>query len=298
MTTSDRLPTPRDPQLSDEQQAQLDRWLPGAVVVHDHSWGLVETRVLEMEHAGCRYIVKAAGPGDGHLRREVEAHQTWLTPWTSVGQAPVLVHHDLGASVIVTRFLPGTLVLGSLAADDPEVLRQAGDLLARLHHQPGPVDDGYEARENEKSLRWLRQPHRIEYETVERLRVEVASWLTPPARLVPTHGDWQPRNWLVHHGEVRIIDFGRAALRPAMSDLTRLAAQEFRRDPRLEAAFLSGYGSDPRADEKGGTHAWFRTRVREAIGTAAWAHQFGDEAFEAQGQRMIAEALADPSSSG
>lgn len=100
-------------------------------------------------------------------------------------------------------------------------------------------------------------------------------------------------NWIVHEGVVRIIDLGRAALRPAMSDLTRLAAQDFRRDARLEAAFLTGYGSDPCVAEPGSTDAWFRTRVREAIGTAAWAHQFGDESFEAQGHRMIADALSE-----
>ena len=85
-----------------------------------------------------------------------------------------------------------------------------------------------------------------------------------------------------------VIDFGRADLRPALSDFGRLAAQEFRRDPALEAAFLEGYGPDPR--EPG---AWQRSRVREAIGTACWAFQVGDEAFEAQGHRMIAESLAD-----
>ena len=105
--------------------------------------------------------------------------------------------------------------------------------------------------------------------------------------LVPTHGDWQPRNWLVHDGVVSVIDLGRADLRPAMTDLTRLAAQDFRRDPRLEAAFLEGYGSDPREPS-----AWHRTRLREAVGTAVWAHQVGDEAFEAQGHRMIEDALA------
>jgi hypothetical protein len=31
--------------------------------------------------------------------------------------------------------------------------------------------------------------------------------------------------------------------------------------------------------------------IHEAIGTAAWAHQVGDEPFEQQGHRMIAEAL-------
>ena len=87
------------------------------------------------------------------------------------------------------------------------------------------------------------------------------------------------------------IDFGRADLRPAMSDLTRLAAQQFRVVPGAEAAFLAGYGADPRD-----TDAWFRTRVREAIGTAVWAYQVGDEAFEAQGHRMVAAVLAEAGS--
>lgn len=103
---------------------------------------------------------------------------------------------------------------------------------------------------------------------------------------MPTHGDWQPRNWLVHDDVVCVIDFGRAALRPAATDFARLAVQDFRRDPSLEAAFLDGYGTDPR--EPG---AWRRNQVREAIGTAVWAYRVGDEQFEAQGHRMI-EALS------
>ena len=74
----------------------------------------------------------------------------------------------------------------------------------------------------------------------------MASWPTPPATLVPTHGDWQPRNWLVHEGLVSIIDFGRADLRPAWTDFSRLAAGQFLEDAALEAAFLEGYGEDPR----------------------------------------------------
>jgi hypothetical protein len=38
--------------------------------------------------------------------------------------------------------------------------------------------------------------------------------------------------------------------------------------------------------------AWHRHRLREAIGTAAWAYQVGDEAFEQQGHRMITAALS------
>jgi hypothetical protein len=76
-------------------------------------------------------------------------------------------------------------------------------------------------------------------------------------------------------------------MRPAMTDFARLAVQDFGRDPELEAAFLDGYGADPREAD-----AWHRNRIREAIGTAAWAYRVGDEPFEAQGHRMIAGALS------
>ena len=72
-----------------------------------------------------------------------------------------------------------------------------------------------------------------------------------------------------------------------MTDFARLAVQDFSRDPKLEAAFLEGYGADPREAD-----AWHRNRVREAIGTAGWAYRVGDERFEAQGHQMICDALA------
>ena len=250
--------------LSPRQRALLDQWLPGATVERDHGWGLVATTVLEVTQAGSRFIVKAGGESDHHIERELEAHRNWLGPWTSRGRAPVLEHADAQATY-----------------------RQAGELLALLHSQTAATDDDYESRENRKSLALLDAAHRIAPPTVERLRAEIASWPAPAAALVPTHGDWQPRNWLIHNDIVSVIDFGRAAMRPAWTDLARLTAQDFRRDPNLEAAFLDGYGTDPR--EPG---AWHRTLVREAIGTATWAYRVGAEAFEAQGHRMIDEALS------
>jgi Phosphotransferase enzyme family len=273
--------------LSARQRVLLADWLPGARVVRDHSWGLVARTVLEVEHDGTTYVVKAGGPDDHHMTRELRAHREWLFPWTSRGRAPTLVHHDDAALLVVTRFLPGQLVEGSAAAEDPEVHRQAGILLSLLHDHPAVVDEHYESRENCKMIGWLEREHRIAPDVEQRLRDEIAAWPEPPATLVPTHGDWQPRNWLHHDGIVRVIDFGRADLRPASTDLARLAAQAFRRDPALERAFLDGYGSDPR--EPAG---WHRQQVREAIGTAVWAFSVGDERFEAQGHRMIADALA------
>lgn len=272
---------------SDQQLCLLDRWFPQYRLAQDHSWGLVERAVWQIEHAGDHYVVKAGGADDHHIGREIEAHLHWLAPWTSLGRAPQLVHHDRDANLLVTRWQPGDLVRDVDAVDDPDTYVQAGHLLALLHTQLGEQDPDYEVRANRRSLDWLDQPHRIAADTVQTLRALLRSWPTDPVVVVPTHGDWQPRNWLVHDAVVSVIDFGRAALRPAMTDFTRLAAQEFRREPVLEEAFLSGYGSDPREPA-----AWQRERVREAIGTAVWAHQVGDEAFERQGHRMISDELS------
>lgn len=272
--------------LTDHQRTLLAAWLPGAELVRDHSWGVVGTTVLELLHDGTRYVAKAGDDRDHHLAREIRAHREWLRPWTSIGRVPELVRADAEARLLLTRYLPGELVQGTrheLAADTYE---QAGALLARLHAQSSLTDDTWEAREQAKALAWLDRPHRIPAEVEARLRETVSSWPTPPMTLVPTHGDWQPRNWLVHGGEVSVIDLGRADLRPALTDFARLAAQQFRGEPALEAAFVEGYGDDPREPD-----AWRRHQVREAIGTAVYAHQVGDEQFERQGHRMIEEAL-------
>ena len=274
--------------LSERQADLLAGWMPGWRPVDDLGWGLVGTTVLRVEHDGEPYVVKAGDDADHHLARELRAHREWLAPWTSRGRAPVLVHGDEAAKLLVTRYLPGELVQGSAAETDPDTYEQAGWLLRLLHDQRSVADDGFEARERDKALAWLARPHRIEPSAAAALQEMVTGWPTPPTRLVPTHGDWHPRNWLLDDATVRAIDFGRADLRPAMSDLTRLAAQQFRVVPGAEAAFLTGYGTDPRDAD-----AWFRTRVREAIGTAVWAHQVGDEPFEAQGHRMVAEVLAE-----
>jgi aminoglycoside phosphotransferase (APT) family kinase protein len=274
-------------QLTERQRELLQVWLPGADVVRDHSWGLIGTTVLELRYDGSPYIAKAGDETDHHLARELQAHRLWLEPWTSRARAPQLVNGDEDAKLIVTQYLPGELVEGGDHEKRPATYHQAGELLALLHKQFAVEDADFEARERDKSLAALAKPHRIAPDLVKRLRDDVESWPTPTVSLVPTHGDWQPRNWLVDDEVISVIDFGRAGLRPALTDFGRLAAQQFRSDPALEYAFLEGYGDDPREPA-----AWHRNRVREAIGTAVWAYQVGDETFEQQGHRMIAEALA------
>lgn len=274
--------------LSGTQRRLLATWLPGFEVVADMSWELVSTRVLHLRHDGRDYVAKASGPEDHHLAREIHAHLHWLNPWKTAGRVVELVQYDETAHLILTSYLPGTLVEGSPAQDDPKIFHQAGTLLASLHGQEtfSAVDADYEKRRNTRTFEWLDATHRIAPGIEARLREIVQKWPTEPARLVVTHDDWQPRNWLAHEELVYPIDFGKVILHPAHEDFTRLDAQDFRRDPRLEAAFIEGYGSDPRQ-----CAAYCRQQLRSAISTAVWAFSVGAHDFEAQGHRMIAEWL-------
>ncbi|WP_018156342.1 hypothetical protein [Demetria terragena] len=80
-------------------------------------------------------MLKAGGPNDSHIARELRAHRDWLAPWTTIGRAPEIVHGDSDLKMIVTRYLPADLVQGSSAAGHADTYRQAGELLAILHRQ-------------------------------------------------------------------------------------------------------------------------------------------------------------------
>lgn len=268
--------------LRPEQRELLALWVPDARVLADHSWGSVGTIVLELESEQGRLVVKAGGPSDGHIGRELRAHEQWLGPWVATGHAPALLHGDASAKLLVTRYLPGRLVEGTPAQDDPDTYRQAGELLARYHHQLSAHDAEWHDTFRARVQRHLDLPHRIDPDIDELVRAEVSTWPGGGSVVVPTHGDWQPRNWLIDDGVVRVIDLGRADLRPPTEDFVRLARQDFSHDPRLEAAFLDGYGLDPREPEQ-----WRRDLVGEAVGTAVWAYGVGDEEFERFGHRLL-----------
>lgn len=268
--------------LSPEQRELLRQWVPDARVVADHSWGLVDNVVLELQGQQGRLILKAGGPSDGHITRELRAHREWLRPWVASGHAPMLLHGDDPARMLLTSYLPGHLVEGTPAQREPDAYRQAGQLLARFHGQLTVHDAEWQDKFRARVQGHLGLPHRIAPEVEEAVRAEVSTWPGGGADVVPTHGDWQPRNWLIDDGVVRVIDFGRADLRPPTEDFVRLARQDFSRNPDLEAAFLDGYGRDPREPAQ-----WRRNLVGEAVGTAVWAYGVGDEDFERFGHRLL-----------
>lgn len=260
--------------------------MPGVQVRGDMSWNLVDTAVLDADSSRGRVVIKAAGPSDHHLGREITAFEGFTECLARSGHAARLLHQDRAARLLVVTFLDGHLVEGSDAELAIDTHLQAGRLARRFHGQGERVDAGWEAAAVAKSLAWLDKPHRIPPQIAAELRSVLTSHRTRPVVVVPTHGDWQPRNWLIDTGTVRVIDFGRFSWRPAISDFCRLAAQQWRQHPQLEDAFFAGYGGDPRVPGQ-----WRMLALHEAVGTAVWARQVGDEPFEQQGHRMITEAL-------
>lgn len=274
--------------LSVMQSVVVEKWLPGVRLLNDLSWNLVDTAVLEVAgRDGRKYVVKAAGPTNSHIGREIRAHESFTEIWASEDKAPRLVQADRSLNILMTEYMEGSLVEGTEAEYDEQTYLQAGRLLAAFHSQSARADPGYEEAATAKALAWLETPNRIQESVAERVRNLLQGYRAGAVFVVPTHGDWQPRNWLIDSTELKIIDFGRFDFRPATSDFCRLAVQQWRSFPRLEAAFLEGYGSDPRNND-----VWNMELLREAISTTAWAYQVGDVEFEKQGHRMLSDALA------
>lgn len=272
--------------LSKGQAELVESWLPGLRMLNDLSWNLADTAVLEVEHGQRRYIVKAGSPSNHHIEREIAAHQSSVHVLARQIRAPRLVRADLLLNILVTEYLDGCLVEGSEAEYATATYVQAGSLLRAFHDQAARTDRDYESAATAKALAWLYGGHRIEEYVAERAAALLGAYEPEPVIVVPTHGDWQPRNWLINGTELRVIDFGRYELRPAASDLSRLAVQQWRAVPRLEEAFFAGYGSDPKD-----TKLWNVMQLREAVSTAAWAYRVGDQKFEEQGHRMLRDAL-------
>lgn len=273
--------------LSDAQQSSLQRRFPqGLTPRADLSWGLVDTVVLHVHDGSTDLVVKAAGPGNRHIGREITGYET-CPVWTDRGLGPGLVHADRDANLLVVTHVPGRLARDTPAESDPAVHRQAGAALASFHRQGARLDEEFEAVQRDHTLALLDRPHRIPPLHVDWLRSWLTAYDAPAVDLVPTHGDWSPRNWMVDSGgTLRVIDLGRFDWRPAASDVCRLAGREWSARPSLAREFAQGYGADLRDDP-----VWLAQMVREAVGTATWALAVGDGPFERHGLRLVSELV-------
>lgn len=279
------------PGLSARQRTRLEQLYPGAHTVADHSWPFGIT-VLEFVHAGRRLLLKASG-SPHHLERESRAHRCWLDQLSA--RVPQLLGYDADAGLLVKTFVAGELALGTPREYDPRVFEQAGGFLGSLHRGTAAVmDPHYERSMLSKTRAWLeRAPGLAPSEQLLRARTWLEGFVPSTVELVPTHGDYQPRNWIVGPGgEVAVIDFGRAELRPWYTDLVRLEHRYFAPGPELRDAFLRGYAphSSARLDDAGEPGRRLDD-LMQSLGTIVWAHDVGDPGFEEEGRTMLTRAL-------
>jgi hypothetical protein len=277
------------PGLDAAQRAVVRGWFARVHLVADASGDLRSTRVLHVRTEVGDVALRASDPRDHRLGRELDAHHD-VGPWLVAGGVmPRLLHADRERRVLATAWVPGSLVEGHRAEQDPDTYRQAGVLLRALHAVGSRVDGDWEAAADARALRHLDAPHRIDATSERLLRSRIGAHAHPPVRVVPTHGDFRPRHWVRDGaGRVRLIGFGRFGWRPPVTDLVHLDARRLAGRDDLAGAFAAGYGADARR-----AGAWQRAWVREAIGTAVRARRAGEEAAEARGLRMIEAVLSD-----
>ncbi|MCP9000695.1 aminoglycoside phosphotransferase family protein [Pseudarthrobacter sp. RMG13] len=273
--------------ITEEQSRLLASWLGEFSVVQDCSWPLQDTNVLHVATpAGEGFIVKASTTSH-HIRREIAAHSGGFEGLR--GRVPALRHASAEAGILVTEFLPGTLVEGTPAEEDPETYRQAGALLARIH-RPAGDSSTYATALTAKTRAWMDRAHGLLPEPqLDSFERELDALRPRVVQLVATHGDYQPRNWLQDNGQIKVIDFGRADLRPWVHDLVRLSHQRFVDRPDLADAFHAGLGKTVAPAE---TDLWRLENLNQAIGTVVWAHQMGDTVFEQTGRTMVKRVLS------
>lgn len=276
--------------LNSEQSLWLREAVGEYEVVADVGWPGSASSVSRVRVADRDLVVKTAVPPmRKHIAREIEAHQRWSLGLSAEGLAQELVAADPARGVVVLGWLDGDLVQGSTGEFDPALHEQAGLLVRRLHDQGSGRDTDLQARLVQRTREWLQMPNNVPEAHVVAALHFLDEVRPQPVVVVPTHGDWHPRNWIAASSGravvVKAIDFGRFGWRTPQSDLLRLSLQQWRGRPELERAFLDGYGCDPRDGP------WQLELLAQAVANACWAHSIGDTAFERQGLDEIRYVL-------
>ena len=149
--------------LLDETQAKFVlQYLTDPRIIHDMSWGLVDTKVLHVRDGGRDVVVKAAGPAGHHIGREITAHESYTRPLVERDRTGRLIAADRAANVLITEYQTGELVEGTSYEFSPDVHAQAGLMLRALHGQARRLDGDHEYLATARAIAWLDREHRVE----------------------------------------------------------------------------------------------------------------------------------------
>lgn len=207
--------------------AWLETILPSPITkLADRSWPDGKSSVYHVRDADdAEWFVKCH---DDHewFSHEVHAYHRWVG---AIGdRAPRLRAHDVEHRVLVVSALRAE---GPQDWHDGDVRRDAGMILRRLHAAEsfGPFDDMAAVKHDELD-RWLHRGGGAVTAVeagIARACVRELAWLPTPDR-VPCHHDYTPRNWVIDHRRVQVIDFEETYPDAWMSDIVRLTSDSGR----------------------------------------------------------------------
>ncbi len=255
-------------------------------LVADHSWANKRTRIVEITTPdGHAWFVKVFDAAS-HYERELHAYTHWVP--AIADRAPTVRASDDAASVLVVSKLEGAVDPTLTGDDNVAMHRDAGRVLRRFHDAAAPsVDPNAVQRRIDAYRTWVEHaPEGLvdpgDLAFVEE-SVQILSSL-PPLLVVPTHGDWQPRNWVVHRGAVGVVDFELAEPAWWTRDLERLWWAEWLDHPELRDAFLDGYGRDLTDLD---TTVLMASSALGAVTTIVWGERYGDPGFSEHGRGIL-----------
>ncbi|MET9374871.1 aminoglycoside phosphotransferase family protein [Streptomyces sp. NPDC002992] len=229
-------------------------------------------------------------------RREVVAYERWVRA-LGPDRAPTLVATDDQSLMILVTAVPGRSLdrLRLPAEQEQEAYRQAGLLLARLH----AADIG-EPRSETSEEDWGGALSKVmdaaaRYLTADDVAVlrALAQQAPCPLPRVVAHGDYMPRNWMWDERaqRLRVIDFERTQLEPATRrDLSRLHYRILHHRPDMAAAFYSGYGRPPSAEEEASRRKY---AVLDALDAVRWGVEHRDIDLVDEAHTMVASLRAE-----
>jgi len=208
--------------------------------------------------AGTGYYLKIS-PRPLAYERETLALRH-AAPALGTGRAPSLRASDARYLALLLTAVPGHPVARQTLTPTEEARahRQAGTLLARLHH----AGDLSTARRKEavQALRSVADGagNHLREATLTTPERTLVRGLTarlrtlPPLPLAFVHGDAREDNllWSPAHRQAGWIGFGRSRFATAVQDFVPLACTTWTDRPDLRAAFLQGYGRDLTPEEK------------------------------------------------
>lgn len=259
--------------------AWIESQVGGVQSVVECSWPMGPHRVWRVEAEQGRCVLKRFGERS-KFALERQAYQRWVPNLGSC--APRWIADSVALDLALLTDLEPIAPTLSLEGQH----EQAGALLRRFHEIPHRDDDPVDMA-TALALRlesWLQQAADV-------ISHEDLNWARErfgdprdfgESPRVPCHRDYTERNWLILNGDrLAVIDFEHARPDQWRADLLKLWGGAWRSDPRLQAAFLRGYG---RALTDEDEHLLGRLSVLSAIGTWVWAERHEDARFLEQGK--------------